>query len=113
MRHQLRDAAEGQFSKTRPAVLAVQLHGITADQLRNLARSDSAWGGNATSLQIMTSDFLQSPSRSHIHTVMYRSHGELTDQKLEGTKRADGIAYMNKNGFHPRPDDPSYTVFSA
>lgn len=113
MRHQLREAAKGQFSKTRPAVLAVQLHDLTADQLGALAQSDSSCRGNATSLQIMTSDFLQSPSRSHIHTVVYRSHGELSDQKLEGTKRADGIAYMIKNGFHPQRDDRGYTLFRA
>lgn len=113
MRHQLREAAKGQFSKTRPAVLAVQLHDLTADQLGELARSDSSWRGNANSLQIMTSDFLQSPSRAHIHTVVYRSHGALSDQKQDGTKRAEGIAYIIKNGFHPQRNDPRYSAFSA
>jgi hypothetical protein len=111
MRHQLREAAKGQFSKTRPAFLAVQLHDLTADQLGDLARSDSSWRGNATGLQIMTSDFLQSPSRAHIHTVVYRSHGALSDQKQDGAKRADGIAYMIKNGFHPLHKDTRYAVF--
>lgn len=112
MRHQLREAAKGQFSKTRPAFLAVQLHDLTADQLGNLARSDSSWRSNATGLQIMTSDFLQSPSRAHIHTVVYRSHGALGDEKQDGTKRADGIAYMIKNGFHPLHKDARYAAFS-
>ena len=112
MHHQLREAAKGQFSKTRPAILAVQLHDLTADQLVDLAQSDSSWRGNATGLQIMTSDFLQSPSRSHIHTVVYRSHGALGD-KQDGTKHADGIAYMIKNGFHPLAKDARYSAFGA
>ncbi|MDO8448066.1 MAG: hypothetical protein Q7T10_04605 [Rhodoferax sp.] len=111
MRHQLREAAKGQFSKTRPAFLAVQLHDLTADQLGDLAQSDSSWRGNATGLQIMTSDFLQSPSRAHIHTVVYRSHGHLTDQNQDGTKRGDGLAYMIKNGFHPLYKDSRFAAF--
>lgn len=112
MHHQLREAANSQFSKTRPAFLAVQLHDLTADQLGDLARSDSPWRRNATGLQIMTSDFLQSPSRAHIHTVVYRSHGALGDQKQDGTKRAEGIAYMIKNGLHPMYEDARYAAFS-
>lgn len=113
MRHQLREAAKGQFSKTRPAVLAVQLHDLTADQLADMTHSDSSWRGNATGLQIMTSDFLQSPSRSHIHTVVYRSHSLLSEQNLDGTKRADGIAYLIKNRFHPLHNDIRYAAFGS
>jgi hypothetical protein len=113
MRHQLREAAKGQFSRTRPAVLAVQLHDLTADQLADLAHSDSQWRGNATGLQIMTSDFLQSPSRSHIHTVVYRSHSVLGDQPLDSTRRAEGIAYLIRNGFHPLHNDTRYAAFGS
>lgn len=111
MRHQLREAAKGQFTKTRPAFLAVQLHDLTADQLADLAQSDSPWRGNATGLQVMTSDFLQSPSRAHIHSVVYRSHSTLSDDHQHGLKRADGLAYLIKNGYHPLHKDPRYSVF--
>lgn len=112
MRRQLREAAKGQFTKCRPAILAVQLHDLTAEQLFNLARSDSPSRGNASGLQIITSDFLQSPSRAHIHTVVYRSHGTLDDKRRDGTKRADGLAYIIKNGYHPLHEDRRYAAFS-
>lgn len=111
MYRQLREAAKGQFTKTRPAILAVQLHDLTAEQFADLAQSDSTWRGNATGLQLMTSDFLQSPSRSHIHTVVYRSHSVLTDYKAEGQKRAEGLSYQIRNGYHPLYKDPNYSVF--
>lgn len=112
MRYQLREAAKGQFTKTRPAILAVQLHDLTADQFADIAQSDSPWRGNATGLQLMTSDFLQSSSRAHIHSVVYRSHGMLGDDHQHGIKKADGLAYLIKNGFHPLHNDPRYSVFS-
>lgn len=113
MRHQLREAAKGQFTKTRPAFLAVQLHDLTAAQLADLAQSDSSWRGNATGLQIMTSDFLQSPSRAHIHSVVYRSHSTLSDDRQHGEKRGDGLAYVIKNGHHRLHKDPRYSVFGS
>lgn len=112
MRYQLREAAKGQFTKTRPAFLTVQLHDLTADQLANIAQSDSPLRGNATGLQLMTSDFLQSPSRAHIHTVVYRSHSMLGDDHQRGLKVANGLAYLIKNGYHPLKNDPRYSVFS-
>jgi hypothetical protein len=75
MRRQLREAAKTQFTGTRPACLAAQLHDLTADQMAELAHLDSSWRGNATGLQQMTSDFLRSFSGSHIHTVV----GELME----------------------------------
>lgn len=113
MRHQLREAAKGQFTKTRPAFLAVQLHDLTAAQLADLAQSDSPWRSNATGLQVMTSDFLQSPSRAHIHSVIYRSHSTLSDDRQHGQKRGDGLAYVIKNGYHPRHKDPQYSIFGG
>ncbi|MDO8789922.1 MAG: hypothetical protein Q7J42_17740 [Sulfuritalea sp.] len=111
MHRQLREAAKGQFTKTRPAILAVQLHDLTVEQFADLAQSDSPWRGNATGLQLMTSDFLQSPSRAHIHSVAYRSHGLLTDNQAEGQKRVEGLSYQIGNGYHPLYKDPKYSVF--
>lgn len=113
MRYQLREAARGQFTKTRPAFLAVQLHDLTADQIADLAQSDSPWRGNATGLQVMTSDFLQSPSRAHIHSVVFRSHSTLSEDHQNGLKRAEGLAYLIKNRHHPLHNDPRYSVFGV
>ena len=103
---QLREAARGQFSKTRPGILAVQFQELTADDLLNIATSDSSLRGRATGLQIMTSDFLTSPSRRHIYAVVYRSQGTLA--RVQGnqgrsTLRSEGPAYII-----PNPDNPSY-----
>ncbi|RQU76057.1 hypothetical protein DF133_36115 [Burkholderia cenocepacia] len=87
MRRQLRDAAKGQFSGNRPAMLAVQLHALTADQLISLGQLDSSSRSAATGLQIMTSDFLQRPSSAHIHTIVYCSHAVIDRGGLAGTSR--------------------------
>lgn len=113
MRRQLRDAAKGQFSGTRPAMLAVQLHALTADQLISLGQLDSSSRSAATGLQIMTSDFLQRPSSAHVHTIVYRSHAVIGSDALAGTVRAAGPSYLIKNRNHPSYGDPRFEVFSS
>jgi len=113
MRRQLRDSAKSQFSGTRPAMLAVQLHALTADQLISLGQLDSSSRSAATGLQIMTSDFLQRPSSAHIHTVVYRSHGVIDNRALTGATRAAGPTYLIKNRNHPLYGDPRFGIFSV
>jgi len=113
MRRQLREATKGQFSGTRPAMLAVQLHALTTDQLVNLAQLDSASRAAATGLQIMTSDLLQRPSSAHIHTIVYRSHVMIDNRDLDGTISGAGPSYLIKNCNHPLHADPRYGIFGA
>lgn len=113
MRRQLRDAAKGQFSGTRPAMLAVQLHALTAAQLISLGQLDSSSRSAATGLQIMTSDFLQRPSSAHVHTIVYRSHAVIGRNALAGTARAAGPSYLIKNRNHPLYEDPRFSIFSV
>lgn len=110
MRRQLRDAAVVQFSKSRPAFLAAQLHDLTDDQLLNVGQSDFSSRDKASSLQVMTSDLLQSESRAHVHTIVYRAHGRLFPE--EGVVGSSGVTYLMKNALHPLADDPRYAVFS-
>lgn len=110
MRRQLREGAKKQFSGTRPAYLTAQLQDLTADQMGEMAHSDSSWRGNATGLQQMTSDFLYSSSGSHIHSVVYRSHSTLAGER-NGMTGADGLAYVIKNGLHPLAKDQRYAIF--
>jgi hypothetical protein len=73
---QLREASKRQFTKSRPGHLAVlQFQDLTADEMEGLARDGASGTGNPIGLNIMTSAFLQSPNRTHIHSVAYRSHG--------------------------------------
>ncbi len=113
MRRQLRDAAKGQFTGRRPAMLAVQLHALTADQLVGLGQLDTSSRSTATGLQIMTSDFLQRPSSAHIHTVVYRSHGVFDNSGGGGAARAAESSYLIKNRNHPSYADPRFGIFGV
>ena len=108
----LRDAAIDQFSKSRPGYLVAQLHDLTAEQLLDIAESDSSWRGNASRLQVMTSDLLDNSSRSHVHTIVYLSHSTL-DNSAKGGEAiiADGTAYTFANANHPNYKDSRFGVF--
>lgn len=110
---QLREAAKGQFTKTRPGILSVQFRDLTAEQMESIARSNTTERLKATGLQIMTSDFLASENRKHIHTVAYRSHGRLMSQKESGPNsiRERGLAYYIRNPSNLYFDDPRSRAF--
>lgn len=104
--HQLREASKGQFTKTRPGHLAIQFQDLTAEQMEGLARDGASDGGKPTGLQVMTSAFLQSPNRSHIHSVAYRAHGTVV--RPESHPHAwmeSGIGSFVRNPNHPQYED--------
>lgn len=109
MRHQLREAAAKQFSGSRPGVLVAQIHDLTNEQLQELAGSDSLDRLQAPRLQVMTSDLLQSDSRKHVHSVIYRGTPAL--QSDQGTVSSRGVSYFMRNEFHPLARDPRFTAF--
>jgi hypothetical protein len=111
---QLREAAKGQFTKTRPGILSVQFQELSAEQLLDIAKSDTTNRANATGLQIMTSDFLNSPNRQHIHAVVYRSQGSLTEsQAAQGRSvRGEGPAYYIRNPGNAHYNDPRCMAFA-
>lgn len=106
----LRESALDQFTKTRPGVLAVQLHDLSEEQLRELASADSSDRRSATSVQMMTSDLLNSPSRSHVHSVVYRAHGKLVNHGA--VKTTSSLAYYIVNQTNEHACDPRYAVFN-
>ncbi len=110
MRRQLKRAAGGQFSGRRPAFLAVQLRDLTSQQMLDLANSDSTTRELASGLQRMTSDFLQSKNRRHIHTVVYKAQDNLTEKFPSG--ESNSVAYLIKNQFHNSYGDGRYNLFS-
>lgn len=110
MRRQFKQAAVGQFSKNKPAFLAAQLHDLTDVQLLDIAKSDSSLHSSATALQAMTSELLQSESRAHVHTIVYRAHGKLLPE--DGVIGSSGVTYLMKNASHPLANDLRYAVFS-
>jgi len=110
IRRQLRGGAVDQFSGTRPACLVAQLHDLTNAQLYDLASSDSPMRYGAHGLQIMTSDLLQSGSRSHIHSVVYR--GRPSFDSSEGAMDSKSWTYVMKNAWHPQANDLRFSPFS-
>lgn len=113
MYRQLREASKHQFTRSRPGILSVQFQDLTADQMENIAMSDTAERPKATGLQVMTSDFLASENRRHIHTVSYRSHGRLMaqDRAVANTLQETGLSYFIRNPLSPYHDDPRARVF--
>jgi hypothetical protein len=105
----LKDAAKGQFSRRRPAVLAVQFLELEAEDMLELARQDSHDPAKARALQRATSLFFESPGRAHMHTVVYRSHGTLTSTGLDVQER--GPTYTFTNPAHPYAEDPRCRPF--
>lgn len=109
MRHQLREAAAGQFTGGRPGVLVAQIQDLTNDQLLELAESDSSDRASAHGLQKMTSDLLHSESRKHVHSVIYRGKSVLLSN--QGIVTSQGVSYFMRNEFHPLAQDSRFTLF--
>lgn len=110
---QLRESAKGQFSKTRAGMLAVQFLDLTSNHLLELGQLDTSSPSKATDLQLMTSAFLASQNRNHIHTVVYRSHGELGAVGGESASLIErGHTYFFRNYNNWAYDDARYDLFS-
>ena len=115
---QLKSSARDQFTLTRPGLLVVQFYDLTPDQILELARSDSADPKKASGLQIASSAFFVSPKRNHIHTLTYRSHGQVTltrtakDGQMATVSQEGGHTYTFKNRTHSMAFDPRYSVFT-
>jgi hypothetical protein len=114
---QLKDAAETQFSRTRPAVLAVQFVDLSADEMLELAHADSSDPAHASGLQLASSAFLDSPKRDHIHTVVYRALGtpsRTTSRRgdvIEQAVAESAPSYVFRNPGHPLAADARYRAF--
>jgi hypothetical protein len=69
----LKDASS-QLSGRRPGFICVQLRNTTSKQLRDVAEAPKRTG-NPTGVQLMTSKFLNSASRSYVHAIAYTASG--------------------------------------
>jgi hypothetical protein len=108
---QLREAANVQFTKTRLGYLFAQFNDLTSDQLESLSNLDTTDRTKATGLQIMTTEVLKSPNRTHIHTVAYRSKGKLGGLKdRPGILTEAALGYSIKNPANPYWRDSRYEL---
>ena len=117
--HELKRAAKGQFTKTRPAVLVVQFLDLGPGGLLRVAAKDSTDPSRASALQIATSRFLQGPGRVHLHTLVYRSTGDLQQtglvagRQLIRSYQEQGPTYSFRNSNHPMAADKRCAIFPA
>lgn len=102
MYRQMKQASD-QFTRSRPAVVCVQVEGVSPDEWQTL--------GTGSSLQVMTNRYLHTASRSraHIHSVAYNSTGWL--QRKASVVTEHGTVLYFKNAEHPMRDDPLISIF--
>lgn len=113
----LKAASRTQFTTRRPGILVVQFLELTADDLLDLAAHDSTDPRQASALQIASNVFFDNLDRSHIRTLVYRSHGvvrrsvSIRGDVIEKVLSAQGPTYSFRNPNSPVSGDPRYTVF--
>lgn len=112
MKYQLRHAAKGQFTGTRPGILTAHIHALSGAQMISLADLQETDLQNPTGLRVMTSNFLANDSRMHIHTVAYRARGELSLEQVSGSVTENGISYFIENPLNPVAGNEAYRIFS-
>jgi hypothetical protein len=106
----LKDAAKGQFSRQRAAVLVVQFLELGPEAILELAAADSHDPRKASSLQLASNLFFRGRNRSHLHTVVYRSSGTLV---IGAGVQEQGPTYSFTNPDHPHASDRRYSMFSV
>jgi hypothetical protein len=112
MKFQLRHAAKGQFSGTRPGILTAHIHALSGAQLISLANLQETDPLNPTGLRVMTSNFLASDNRTHIHTVAYRARGELFVEQESGSLTEQGISFFIENPRNPAAGNEVCRIFA-
>jgi hypothetical protein len=86
--------ASSQFSGVRPGFICMQLRNTTNAQLLDIAEAPKRTS-RPTGVQLMTSKFLGSVSRSHVHAIAYTAPGSF----VAGTSRIlrDTAGYVVRN----------------
>lgn len=117
---ELRDSAKTQFTATRPGVLVVQFLDLQPAGLVEVATRQSANRSKAPMLQVATNDFFDSPGRSHIHSIVYRSLPDRLHESrwtegglLHRTIQERGPMYVFKNPRHPLVADDRFSLLGT
>ena len=101
-----------QFTGTRPAIMYVQLLGLSSFALMQIARSDSSDPSKSNQLQVAATRILDDTSRSHLHSLIIRGHSspEFMSSGV-GCVSETGPAYCFFNPAHPQHDDVRCRLF--
>jgi hypothetical protein len=104
---QLKKSAERQFSGTNPALLAVNLLDLTADQLREL-------GSGPNELAGLSNHLFASQNREHLFGVAFVSPADTPTPGIDiyGARLASrGMALLFRRPGHPLSEDPRLRLF--
>jgi hypothetical protein len=77
MYDQLKHATKGQFSGTRPAILAAELTAISSNALLSFAASEHSKTGKANPLQLIVTRLFDNPERHFLYNVTFVTPGEI------------------------------------
>jgi len=112
----LSESAKNQLSRQRPGAMFVQLHDLSAHAIQSLAEQDTLDPAVATGLQIAATRFFASADRRHVHTLSFRSHGNVArrtsvEANIQSTITSEeGLSYVFKNPNNPFAEDELYRV---
>ncbi len=115
---ELSDSVARQFSKTRPGVLCVQFIDLANEQIQRMgSASDHELPKRPSYILLETSKFLASPKRGHIHSAVFRGHGDvgrsaaIRGDWLTHEVQEEGSAFFVTNENHPLSSDRRYAIF--
>lgn len=91
----IKNSAQRQISKTRPAIYFIGLEGIGSDELVNLATHDSNSKNIPTGLRMAVSKFLADQNREHVVGIGFLSKGTLNHTE-DGTAENGSVYFFPK-----------------
>ena len=90
----MKDAANGQFSKQRAAILMIELFGIDHAQMHKLEELDRT--DTPTSLRVLATQFLNSEARKHVAQVYFSSRQSFS-QRSDASFTSNATTYVFEN----------------
>lgn len=109
---QLKRSAESQFSRTRPAILAVELRDLDADQIRDMATRRGSW------LPQVAGRLLAATSRHHVIGLGFMAAAsELSDVGSSGSSDSSlqnrGTVWLFNNAQHERSMETLFSMYPS
>lgn len=109
-----RKSVTTQFSGLRPAIMIVQMLGLSSKALLEIATEDVSGLGAGSALQRAASRILDAPSRKHLHSLIIRGHTspEFFNQH-DGGVEEKAPTYCFYNSGNAYANDPRCRVFKG
>ena len=107
-----RKSVNRQFSGTRPAIMVVQMLGLSSKALLEIANDDMSGLAARNGLQVAATRILDEPSRKHLHSLIIRGHPspEFLNQH-DGGVEEKAPTYCFYNSGNAYANDPRCRIF--